>query len=134
MFSGGTSKPKNLTIGKIGEDLACEYLVDKGYKILKRNYKEKWDEIDIICRAKDRTLVFVEVKTFGDPGGPGDRLAPEDNMTAAKLKKLRRACEAFAGKHVDLIEDRKGWRIDLLAITLKNPITMDKEIRYYENI
>lgn len=124
----------SLTIGKIGEDLACEHLVDRGYKILKRNYKEKWDEIDIICRAKDGTLVFVEVKTFKDSGGPGDRLAPEDNMTAAKLKKLRRACEEFAGKHADLIDDRKGWRIDLLAITLKNLITMDKEVRYYENI
>lgn len=125
----------NITIGKIGEDLACEYLVERGYKILKRNYKEKWDEIDIICRAKDRTLVFVEVKTLADGSNEADnrRLTPEDNMTAAKLRKLRRACDMFIGKHPDLVDDRKGWRIDLLALT----IGIDKciiNINKYENI
>ena len=134
MFSGGTSESKNITVGKIGENLACEYLVNKGYKILVRNYKEKWDEIDIIARAKDRTLVFVEVKTLQGPRSATKELVPEDNLTRAKLHKLRRVCEAFANKNADLMNDSKGWRIDLLAIMLKNPITQDFSTRHYENV
>jgi putative endonuclease len=131
MFSGETSELKNITIGKIGEDLACGYLVEKGYKILARNYKEKWDEIDIIARAKDGTIVFVEVKTLQGPRSAAEELVPEDNLTRAKLHKLRRACGAFANKNADLINDRKGWRIDLLALTLDGEKGI---INKYENI
>ena len=47
--------------GKLGEDLACDYLKSLGYKILIRNYTSPLGEIDLI--AKDRgQLVFVEVK------------------------------------------------------------------------
>ena len=43
---------KNTTlIGNIGEQLACDYLTDKGYRILERNAKICGAEIDIICEA-----------------------------------------------------------------------------------
>ena len=57
--------------GKKGENFACDFLRDIGYKIIHRNWRCRWGEIDII--AKDgETLVFVEVKTaksdkFGSP-------------------------------------------------------------------
>lgn len=51
-------------LGQKGEDLACVYLVEKGFKILERNYRRKWGEIDIVAVAPDKTLVFVEVKTM----------------------------------------------------------------------
>ncbi|HHH52756.1 MAG TPA: YraN family protein [Bacteroidetes bacterium] len=62
----------NLTIGKKGEEIAVEFLVEKGYLILERNWRFKKAEIDIIAKDKDGTLVFVEVKTrsytyFGEP-------------------------------------------------------------------
>ncbi len=117
-------------IGQFGEDLACEYLVNKGYKILQRNYRKPWGEIDIIGRAKDGTLVFFEVKALADEGGAG--LAPEDNVTAAKLVKLRRVCAAFVAKNPDLVNEKKGWRIDLVAIALKS--IGEPEFRHYENI
>lgn len=58
-------------LGKKGEDIAVEYLEEKGYQILERNWRLKKAEIDIIC-TKDNTLIFVEVKTksyqyFGKP-------------------------------------------------------------------
>ena len=121
---------KHISTGKTGEDIACAYLVGKKYKILGRNYREKWDEIDAIAQARDGTLVFVEVKTFGAESTMG--LVPEDNMTPAKLKKLRRACEAFAGKRAELINEKKGWRIDLVAIILGD--SAEPIIRHYENI
>ncbi len=53
---------KRHEIGKLGEDLACKYLQNKGYKILERNFEAKQGEIDIIALDKEE-LVFIEVKT-----------------------------------------------------------------------
>ena len=47
--------------GKIGEDLAVEYLRSKGYEILERNFLCKQGEIDIIALDKNY-LVFIEIK------------------------------------------------------------------------
>lgn len=52
----------NKTLGKRGESLAALLLVLKGYKIIKRNYRTRSSEIDIIARKGD-TCVFAEVKT-----------------------------------------------------------------------
>lgn len=53
---------KRHEIGKLGEDLACKYLQDKGYKIIERNFEARQGEIDIIAKDKNE-LVFIEVKT-----------------------------------------------------------------------
>jgi putative endonuclease len=50
------------SLGKIGEDLACEELQRRGYAILARRYRRRGGELDIIARD-GRTIVFVEVKT-----------------------------------------------------------------------
>lgn len=62
---------KHNETGKKGEDIAAQILHHKGYTILKTNWRHRRTEIDIIAQ-KERTLVFVEVKTrstsyFGDP-------------------------------------------------------------------
>lgn len=61
----------NILTGAYGERAARSYLLRKGYKIIKHNYKNKIGEIDIIAMDGDK-LVFVEVKTrrgdlFGSP-------------------------------------------------------------------
>ena len=61
----------NVSLGKIGEDLAVQYLMDKGYKILERNWRSYHKEIDIVA-VDGNNIVFVEVKTrqndeFGAP-------------------------------------------------------------------
>ena len=48
--------------GKQGEDLAAAHLADNGYRILQRNYRSVFGEIDIVAEEGD-TLVFVEVKS-----------------------------------------------------------------------
>ena len=58
-------------LGKLGEDLAVNYLVTKGYRILERNWRSGHKEIDIVA-LDGNTLVAVEVKTrksntFGEP-------------------------------------------------------------------
>lgn len=120
----------NKNIGEIGEGKACEFLIDKKYRILFRNYRQKFDEIDIIAKSFDGVLVFIEVKTL--MAKSLSDLIPEDNLTANKLKKLIRACSLFAGFNKKLIDKNKGWRLDLIAITLDNK-NGDK-ISHYENI
>jgi putative endonuclease len=53
---------KNKEIGRKGEALAVEYLINKGFIILERNYRYGRLEIDIIGQIEN-TIVFVEVKT-----------------------------------------------------------------------
>ena len=136
-----TQKEEAITLGKLGEDLACEYLVKKGYKIIQRNYRQKWGELDIIARSADRTLVFVEVKTMTEAGRSG--LEPEDQLTQAKLEKLKRTASLYAGHYPERVNDDKGWRIDLVAINVKNDSRLrqgfgepreDCDIKHYENI
>ncbi len=133
MFGSKTSKSET---GQFGEDLACEYLIGKGYRILKRNYWKPWGEIDIIAVAKTNTLVFVEVKALKENSSAG--LLPEDNLTGSKLRKLQRVCRGFVADKPDLIREDRGWQIDLVAV--KIPAGADKpslkncEINHYENI
>jgi putative endonuclease len=58
-------------LGQEGEERAAQFLVQKGYRILERNYRTRSGEIDLIALHKDE-VVFVEVKTrtsdaFGAP-------------------------------------------------------------------
>lgn len=53
---------KNKEIGKKGESIAADYLIQKGYTLLERNYRYRRFEIDIIAQIKN-TIVFIEVKT-----------------------------------------------------------------------
>ncbi len=53
---------KRVEIGNIGEKFAARYLADKGYKIIDRNYRSRFGEIDIIA-TKEKYIVFIEVKT-----------------------------------------------------------------------
>lgn len=49
-------------LGQAGEGLAAQYLRKKGYRILERNYRTRYGEIDIICKKGDQ-IVFVEVRS-----------------------------------------------------------------------
>jgi putative endonuclease len=65
------SKDKQPSVGKLGEDLAANFLEEKGFNIIERNYRFGHGEIDIIAEQAEM-LIFIEVKTkkFGDFGDP----------------------------------------------------------------
>lgn len=46
------SVSQHIEVGKIGENIACKYLESKGYKIIERNFRRKWGEIDIVCKRR----------------------------------------------------------------------------------
>jgi putative endonuclease len=121
--------PKNIELGILGEKIASDYLISKNYKIITKNFRKTFGEIDIVAKSKNNTLIFFEVKTIEE--NDLDFL-PEDQMTFSKIKKLKKICEYFALKNKNLINEKQGWQIDLITIILKK--SGEKEIKHYENI
>ena len=113
-------------LGKLGEDLVCRHLKKKGYKIIERNYLKPWGELDIVTISPEKILVFIEVKTVS---GPQPMITGEDQVTQAKLIKFRRAAELYANGSKLL--NAKGWRIDLVAVTMDGS---EFDLKHYENI
>ena len=107
----------NKEIGKLGEQLAKNFLIEKGYKILDMNFHfSKMAEIDIIAK-KDSIIHFVEVKTrtqtlFGVPleAITRNKLISIYNNSKEKFKKLQIDAIGIIldknGNHkIDFIED-----------------------------
>jgi len=102
-------------IGKLGEDIACKFLMKHGYSILERNYTKKWGEIDIIAE-RNSMYFFIEVKSKSVANlssVSGETGRPEENMHPWKLKRLSRTIQTY------LIHKRIGntpWRFDLFIV------------------
>ena len=58
-------KPAKNALGKLGEDLAADFLKQQGYTILERNFRSRIGEIDIVASpaGENETICFIEVKT-----------------------------------------------------------------------
>ncbi len=123
--------PSKSETGKLGEDLATQYLKGKGYRVIERNYRKPWGELDIIAYAEDGTLVFVEVKTVTSHNVDKMLITAEDQMTLQKIEKLKRVSAMYAQSFPEKIDENLGWRIDVLALTIKGK---DCVVKHYENI
>ena len=73
-------------LGTAGEDLACAELERLGYRVIERNYRSRFGEIDIVAADGD-TVVFVEVKTktSGDFGDPVEEVTPQKQRQIASM-------------------------------------------------
>jgi len=118
--------------GDIGEDVACKYLENKGYRVIERNYLKPWGEIDIVTE-KGNLLSFVEVKTVTREIGSHETQAvrPEENFHAGKLKRLHRAIQTYLLQHK--IPESRAWQIDLACVYL-NFDTKKARVELMENI
>jgi putative endonuclease len=81
-------------LGRTGEDLAARLYVGDGYRVVARNFRSRQGEIDLIA-ARDRTLVFCEVKTrrtdyFGTPA---------EAVTFAKRARLKRLAAEWLSRN-----------------------------------
>lgn len=108
---------KNL--GKKGEGIACTFLKRNGFKILARNIKYKFGEIDILAQ-KGEDIVIVEVKTKAS----SEFGTPEEEIDYFKKQKLLNLAKAVSQKYPD-----KNIKIDVIAIKLDK----NQEIRHIEN-
>lgn len=102
-----------MSLGRRGEDVACGFLSGKGHTIVERNYRSGHLEIDIITLDKDG-VHFVEVKSRVAPVA----VSPEENVTAAKQKKVADA----ALRYLNTAKDKRIFgdlevNFDVVAVT-----------------
>ncbi len=100
---------KHNELGKFGEELAVDCLLQKGYQILETNWRFQKAEVDIIA-SKAEWLIAVEVKTrstndFGDP---------QEFVNKKKIKLLVQAMDEYVNRHKLEVE----VRFDIVAITI----------------
>jgi len=107
--------------GKLAEDLAAKFLKNLGYKIIERNIRFRFGEIDIVA-SKNNQLVFIEVR-FRKSAEFGDSLSTID---AKKQKKLKKAILAYIRDH----NYTGDFRFDAIGVSGKK---FDK-IEHIQNI
>jgi len=135
------SKQQNKITGNKGESLAAEYLQRKGYRVLERNYRSKWGEVDIICKYQtpiytqpeymrvqanlqtEEIVVFVEVKTkttdkYGEPW---------EMISHWKIEQVKRMGEVWCREY--------AWegrvRVDVVGVWLTGD---EPKIQHWENV
>ena len=104
-----------MSLGADGEALAKKYLEEKGYELIKENFRYDRAEIDLIMKnEKAKQLVFVEVKTrksksFGEP---------QEAVNESKQQQLIKSAEGFLMNNVNYEDYEK--RFDVVAIYIDN--------------
>ena len=114
---------------RLGEDIATRYLTKKGYRIVERNFRKGYGEIDIIAidsSNKPNVLVFVEVKTrtnsqFG---------TPFEAITSWKLRTLVKTSQYYKLINSKLPD---SMRIDAISVKLSSNEEVEN-IEHIENI
>ena len=103
----------HISLGQSGEDWASNFLQQKGFLILARNWRYRHLELDIVARDGE-TTVFIEVKTRTSTA----RGEPSLAVTTAKQRKLVRAAQAWLATH-------QCWQIpcrfDIIALVGVSP-------------
>lgn len=100
---------KRRALGNNGEDFAARFLEKKGYRVLARQWRCSYGEIDLVCQWHDE-VVFVEVKTRSDDSYG----FPEDSVTKTKRRHLQACAEEYLMQHH---QTDNAWRVDVVAIS-----------------
>lgn len=98
-------------VGDEGENVAADFLIRKGFKIIERNWRTREGEIDIIAE-KDDTLAFVEVKTL--PNCTYDMIQKEINYR--KQERILKTSKRFLLNHREYND--KFVRFDVILIDM----------------
>lgn len=84
-------------VGQLGEELACQFLVRQGLRIVERNVRVDRGELDVIARS-GQDLIAVEVKTLSQPGDD-----PFRTFTPAKRRQVRSLAQRYGCTRCDLV-------------------------------
>jgi putative endonuclease len=112
----------NKEIGAWGEEVAADWLAKRGYKIIARNIRTPYGEIDIIAQQGDVTI-FVEVKTLTS----SKNLLPEHNITPRKKEHMFNCAQHYASEY-----EVDHWQIDVISVEGK-PDGEYPVITHFEN-
>lgn len=110
-------------LGALGEQIAVEHLQRLGLRIVARNWRCRYGELDVIAADGHRTVVFVEVKTRTGDGFGG----VEQAVTPRKLGRIRRLAAIWLagqdvrwpGVRIDVVGVRVGRRRDPEVLHLR---------------
>ena len=112
---------KHSKIGIKGEQIAADFLLNKGYNVLHQNWRSGHKEIDIIA-FKDDILAIIEIKTRSK-----NKLSfPEETVTRRKQQFLKSAALDFVALHSQYI----NIRFDIISIILEKGEV--KELIHFE--
>jgi putative endonuclease len=100
---------KRAALGRRGEDLAVEHLRKAGYRIVERNVRTRFGEIDIVAEDQG-CLVFVEVRTMAS-----DLMVPEESVTWRKQHRMASLGMRYVQEHNRIDAE---WRADVVAIEM----------------
>jgi len=110
------------SLGKFGEDLACQALERRGYAILARRYRRRGGELDIVARD-GQIVVFVEVKTReGCEFGAG-----AESVTSLKRRRMASVALDYMARH-NLVE--RPCRFDVVSIDMNG---QEPRVELYQN-
>ena len=102
----------NKGTGELGEEIASNFLIARGYRILERNFRCKGGEVDIIASDPgEKSLVFTEVKTRRGLSYGVPQLA----VTPFKQRQISKAALTWLSKN--RLHDHNA-RFDVIAILL----------------
>ena len=118
---------ETVSTGLLGESIACRYLIDRGFRIVTRNFLRKGGEIDILAEKVGR-LHFVEVKTVSCESGREPTWHPVENLHAAKLRRITSTIYNYLSTfHVN----REDWQIDAILIRIDQK-SREADIEFFE--
>jgi putative endonuclease len=106
-----------ISIGRFGEEIAGSYLMEKGYRVLERNWRYQKGELDLICLS-GKKIIFVEVKTRSEDG---QGHAMESLGHHQKIKLLRTANHYLCKSGLW----EKECRFDFVCVTLGSEVKID---------
>lgn len=110
-------------LGKIGENLALDYLKSHNFSILNKNFRSKFGEIDLVVE-KNRCLYFVEVKTRSNL----NHGAPYEAINKRKIYHIKKAAEYYLLKNS--YPDYR-LKIAVFSILIEGEKT---DIKFWDNI
>lgn len=112
-------------VGRAGETIATQYLIEQGYHIRERNFRTRVGEIDIIAE-KQHTISFIEVKTKINL----KQGKPYEEVTWSKIRALRRAVENYVSENQ---LSKHKLSLDVISIVVDPALTV-LELKHYKNI
>ena len=108
--------------GKLGENFAAALLEKKGYKLLCRNYRTYYGEIDIVASVGE-TIVFAEVRTRSSLA-----YSPLETVTKQKRKRIISAAYIYLEEYPTVLQPR----FDVIAIAVKKGNTAVYDCQHFE--
>lgn len=117
----------HILLGKRAEELACQYLSGRNFRILERNWRRRWGELDIIAQRKE-TLHFIEVKGERERMDGFEAFRRADKNKLAKVIRTARAWLTANGRPAET-----PWQVDIIAVTVDEE-NRQAHVTHFKNV